>query len=264
MGLIGNESVYELANYYLKKKDYENARKYLYLELQDEKYAKYALDKLVSLDIKEGNYAHARELLQTYAKENAGMFSCGLLESAECNYEASKSYYEKCLDSVVQDKSRLAIARLEVQLGEYEIAREMLERLRAEGKYLNQAPIEFIYLNIIRKNYAVAYDILVTMDKSTLTANQLRNCNQLNVYLLYLMKRMDTLSIPSEWTNDYLICRLLDSSNRTLKKHMNKHRNPKYKESIGYFLEGKNLDGLLEEIKKHISVMNPNHFNLID
>lgn len=222
------------------------------------------LAKLIKIKILEGKYATARHLLNNSKQDNISLkFLFGLLENIENNFKTSKKYYHDCLvDPNFQHKSLLAIAKIHIQNGDNEIARQMLQTLQLNTNFYVQATYNLIALNILEGDYEKAFYLLKTIDITQLTKKLLHHYRILNLYLLYMLGKLN--EIPDYTKQDYMFTRLLDKSDAPLLKHLSKHFDQTQKDNNGCFLESLDLKKLLQDAREKIATINGNHFEITD
>jgi len=232
------------------------------LELKKE-----SLLKILNIDLKEGKYSKVRKCLKENEDCNDIRFKqiYGILENIENNFEASKQYYNDCmLDLEMQNKSLLAIAKLYIQTGDYDIARKMLETLLLNKKFYIQAVFGIISIDILEGKYEEGYTLLKTIDEKNLYPKILHHYRVLNMYLLYFMNDLSKINNTFDPLKDYMIYRLFDNSEDFLLENISKHLNQNERESNGCFFKYTNLKQLLYDAQDRISSMNANHFEFSD
>lgn len=250
-----------------RNNDYVYARYWFEIASKHTEYREESLSKLIQIEIREGKYAKAREILT--AHKNLNNISLkqiwGLLENIENNFEASKRYYSECMiNPDMQPKSLLAIAKLYMQTGDNVVARKMLETLQLNNKFNIQSTFGLVGLNILERNYQDAYKLLKTIDEPKLTPKHLRHYRILNTYLLSMLGRLKNAPNNFDPVRDYMIYRLFDSSEETLLRHISKHMNQNEKNNNGCFFKYTNLKKLLYDARDKIETMNSNHFEVSD
>ena len=268
---INYDEIYKQAVDYLNKFDNENARKYLEIACQDDKFRKKALIRLIKIDLREGKYAKARQLLEENPDlpQYSAFQIYGLLENIENNFDTSAHYYNKCLtdDSVLQNIALLSLGKLNIQLGEYEVAQLMFETLMYEEKYKIQSIFGLISLAILKEDYDSAYKLLLSINVSDLTPKLLQHYNSCKMYILNLLG--DLSQHKNDLDNDsyaerYMFQRLLNDNDELILSHISRHCNYKHKATNGCFLENSDLRFLLEVARDKIKNMNGNHFEMSD
>lgn len=244
--------------------DFIEARKWLEISAKDLNYQKASLLKLMKIDLKEGKYAKVRRSLQ---KNNILEFKkiYGLLEKIEYNFAASMQYYNECLqDPNMQYSSLFSIARLYIQMGDYDIARKILETLQLNSKFYIVATIELIQLNVLEKDFNYAYKLLKSLEKYKNTQPLNLYYKSFNIILLYFFNNLNNNHKNWDPKKDYLACKLLDNSDKTLIKHLRLHFNQKERDTNGCFFEYLSLPNLLNTVRNKIELINPVHFKLND
>lgn len=243
------------------------ARYFLEQSYNSLEFRKASLLKLLNIDLKEGKYSKVRKYLKENEDCNDIRFKqiYGILENIENNFEASKQYYNECmLDPEMQNKSLLAIAKLYIQTGDYDIARKMLETLLLDKKFYIQAAFGIINIDILEEKYEDGYTLLKTIDEKNLYPKIFQHYRILNMYLLYFMGDLSKISNNFDPVKDYMIYRLFDNSEELLLNHIKKHMNQRDRSSNGCFFKYTDLKKILYDAQDKISSMNANHFEFSD
>lgn len=110
-----------------RNNDYINARYWFEIASKHTSYREESLSKLIQIEIIEGKYAKAREILIAHKDLNSITLKqiWGLLENIENNFETSRRYYSECMiNPAMQHKSLLAIAKLYIQTGDNVVAKK--------------------------------------------------------------------------------------------------------------------------------------------
>lgn len=265
--ILNERDTYFKAIEYLSNNDYIKSRYYFEIVYQyNGKFGDLALSKLIQIDLKEGKYAKARNLLKTNQSNAIEIKQAyGLLENIENNFEKSKSYYSQCMiDPDMQNKSLLAIAKLCIQTGDNEVARKMLETLQINRQFYIQSTIGLVCLNILEENYKDAYKLLKSININQLTPKLFQHYQILEKRLLRNFGKLKNSNNNFDPVKDYMICRLFDDSEELLLTHISKHMNQKEKSTNGCFFKYTDLRKLLNDARNKIENMNPNHFEASD
>ncbi len=245
----------------------EKARYWFNIAINDEEYREAVIAKLIKLDIKEGKYDQARELVNTYVTDQSGalLFQAkGLLDTVESNFEHSKMSYGICMDDVsMQYKSLLALAKLNFQTGDYAIAKKMFQTLQFNPDTYIQATFGLIFMNIYQKNYEEALRLLKSFDKSNATPELLQHYKVNLNYVEYLLG-ISNLEIQDGIYLDGYIFQVLCSNDRALLEHIDRHKNQGDRYTTGCFFKDLNTRRLLADARDIIKEMNGNHFELSD
>lgn len=250
-----------------KKNDYVNARYWFEISVNDSNFKDDSLSKLIQIEIREGKYSKARQILIENKDINSVALKqvYGLLENIENNFEQSKKYYSECMaDPSMQYKSLLAMAKLYTQTGDYEVARKMLETLRLNQKFYIQATIGLVTLNIFEHNFFDAQKLMSELNESNLTPKLMQHYRILDSYIKYFLGQLRVSDNKFDPTRDYMIYRLFDHSEDTLLNHIERHRNQAEKETNGCFFRYTDTKKLLHDVRDRIEDMNANHFELSD
>ncbi len=136
LGKKGKEIEFKKAVAFSKDQKNGNIKRAIELfkvALENPEYRALSVDYLVQLYIKIGDFSQARKILTKYAEER-NMLSWAKLENIELNYQTSKKYYQKINDNDLEQRKKLALARIEFQLGNYKQGRELLNALKYDKK----------------------------------------------------------------------------------------------------------------------------------
>lgn len=240
-------------------KDYLGTINYLEKAMNDPKYKKLAIPRIVKMEFMKSNYKHARELLETY-REYSFFGLHAQLEQIEQNYQASIEYYQQSLqDPNWQIPNLLGLARVYVQTGDNDIARKILETLKRNEKIFYGAMVELIYLDLLEKDYQQAYDKINLFDYNKLSKDQLYIIQELIQIILNKTETSQPTNGIRFFKNSYMMNRLQSDDNRVLIDHIQKHTNQSEKDTNGCFFKYTDLKMLLEEIKSVIDELNPNY-----
>lgn len=252
---------------FLIKNDYINARYWLEIASQNEKYLEKSLSKLIQIEIREGKYAKAREMLNFHKDLDSPYLkqTWGLLENVENNFETSKRYYSECMiNPEMQHISLLAISKLYIQTGDNEVARKMLETLQLDSGFNAQSTFGLVGLNLLEGKYQEAFNLLKTIDKRKLSSKHLQHYRILNEYLLLNLEKTKKILNNSDTTKSYMMYSRCDRSEETLLKHIRKHINQNERNNNGFFFKDIDLKTLLYAARDKIQNMNSNHFEISD
>ena len=252
---------------YWKNNDYLNARSCFEISYHDNNFKIESLAKLIQIEIREGKYAKARELLNNNQNLNNPILKqlYGLLENIENNFNQSKKYYNECMQNPnMQYKSLLALVKLYVQTGDYDIAEKMYQTLQLNPRFYIQSTIGLTCLNILKKRFYDAQQCLKKIDESKLTPKIAQHYNILNAYVKYFLGQLKPSDNIYDPIKDYMIYRLFDNSEQTLLYHIKKHKNQSEKVTNGCFFKYTDLKKLLLDAKEKIKNMNGNHFEISD
>lgn len=250
-----------------RNNDYVNARYWYEIAMQHEEYREQSVSKLIQIEIREGKYAKARQMLNANKDLNSVALKqvYGLLENIENNFEASRRYYSECMvDPSMQHKSLLAIAKLYIQTGDNQVARKMLETLQLNDNFNVQSTMGLICLEIFEEDYDNAYRLMKTLNPKTLTPKLYQHYR---IFDMFLKSKLGMLREPKssiDPNRDYMLYRLYDNSDKTLLNHIGRHLNQNLRQSNGCFFKYIDLEKLLMDARDKISNMNSNHFEVSD
>lgn len=250
-----------------KNNDYIKARYWFEISYHDDNFKIESLSKLIHIEIREGKYAKAREILNNNQDINSPVLKqmYGLLENIENNFEQSKKYYSECmLTPDMQYKSLLALAKLYVQTGDYDIASKMYQTLQLNPRFYIQSTIGLTCLSIFEKRFYDAQKYMMKIDESKLTPKLMQHYRILNAYIKYFLGQLKSSDNIYDPARDYMIHRLFDHSEETLLSHIEKHRNQSEKATNGCFFKHTDIRKLLLNARKIIEDMNGNHFEVSD
>lgn len=246
--------------------DYVNARKWFNISINNPKYRDISLLKLIKIEIKEGKYKVAREILKNAPINNILVTKLyGLLENIEYNFEASKDYYGKCMrQESLQYKSLLSIAKIYMQLGDYEIARKMFETLRLTKDYYIRASTGLFSCSILEGDYKSAKKIVDEIDFKYILGTSKKYYERMLILAKYFLNELNKRDAFNSQDNFYIISRLLDKNDDILLNHLEKHHSQNKKSLSGYFMEELDIKDILDEVKTKMDNVNPNHFEIVD
>ena len=210
--------------------------------------------------IENGNYFLARKLLEEKYYYNSVVLNqlYGLLETVENNYYRSKKYYNNCLGFRKRQLSTLlSLAKTHIQLGDYDIAKEILVNLQRKDKYYFRATINLIYLNILVNDYEQAYYLLENLKE--IPDDFMRNYLTIKSYLLNALGKNNLLD-----NSIYTIKRIINNDNEDLIEHVKKHVNLENEFLDDKFVANIDLNKLVKVVSKEILKLNPCHFEIAD
>ena len=250
--------------------NYETSRSYLEQIVNDEanEYRKKALILLVKMNIAEGKYYQARKLLDE--NQDLDRYSIllirGKLELIEYNYNASSIYYSECFNGNVnmQHNALLYMAKVNMQLGNYDIAEKMLETLLNDYKLSIQAKFDLMSLAILKEDYDAAYKWILKINSKELSPTFLKRFNDNKMYVLYLLGELNKNRNEFD-SSSYLLPRLLDIKNdKLVLEHIARHKDISDKMTSGCFFQYLDLGSLYNDVQNIISHMNGNHYGIAD
>ncbi len=245
------------------KKDYKNARFWYNISAQTPKYCNRSLARLTLISLKEENYAQARDILENSdTKDPLLKRAYGLLERVELNFEQSQKYFSECMAyPKYQYSSFFDLAKLHVQMGDYDIAEKMFQTLQLNAKFYFQATLDLIYLYSLQTKFYEAKQSLMTINVSPLDKRQLEIYLILETYLKYFLGELRT-SDSQKFDANYVIKYLYHHNDNILLNHINRH---KFSSKVGmFFYPDLDLPKLLREVRSKIENMNGNHFEICD
>ena len=120
--------------------------------------------------IRQGKYSNARKMLEL-EKDSIGpdyFRTCAFLELSEYNFLDSLDYYHKCFsDLEKQSKYLLDMANVYMELGNYDIARDMCETLSDNASVCTKSIFQLGVLDILQEEYRHALKLLesIAIDK---------------------------------------------------------------------------------------------------
>ena len=250
-----------------RNNDNINARYWFEISYNDDNFRIKSLSKLIQIEIREGKYAKAREMLNDNQEINSPILKqiYGLLENIENNFERSKKYYSECmLTPNMQNKSLLALAKLYIQTGDYDVAAKMYQTLQLNPRFYIQSIIGLTCLSILEKRFYDAQQYLLKIDESRLTQKLMQHYRILNAYIKYFLGQLKLSDNIYDPVRDYMIYRLFDHSEQTLLSYIEKHKNQLEKSTNGCFFKYIDIKKLLLDAKEIIENMNGNHFEISD
>ena len=245
------------------KKDYQNARDWYNISAQDPKYCNQSLARLTLISLKEENYAQARDILENSdTKDPLLKRVYGLLERVELNFDRSRKYFSECMaEPKYPYSSFLYLAKLHVQMGDYDMAEKMFQTLQLNAKFYFQATLDLIYLYSLQTKFYDAKQNLMTINVSTLDERQLGAYLILEAYLKYFLGELKS-SDSEKSCSYYVINYLYNHNDNNLLSHINRHKSSSINGMC--FYPDLDLPKLLMEVRSKIENMNGNHFEICD
>lgn len=234
-------------------KNYEVARYWYKIAIQDPKYVSKSIEMLFFINVKEGRYDEARNLLNSnyFIDTDTVIKHLGFLENMEYNFIKSRDYYEEYAKYTIDLAADIGIARSYYQLGEYERALEILKSIKRRNfdkVALYEVCLLFYvgkYSEALKKLNKVNISKLETRDKKTY-----RDILTLLKYKLGLLRDSD-ITI-------YTYRRLLDSSQNLLISHIKNH----FEKDMDF--EGQDMEEFIKMIQDKIESMNAVHYGAAD
>lgn len=262
------EKEYHQGYDYFCKKNHVKARPLLTMALNDERYRDLALNHLFTADIKDGNYAEARDLLNKYSHQNnlSNYMLFGMIEEIENNFIRSKEYYNMCMqDPEMQVLSLLKLSKIYVQLGDYDMAHKLLETVSCHEKYLVRAIFDLAVLYVIEGNYEHAYTVLQSHNLSKLNSRSLHNWRLMHDLISIYLGKLDPNDYKSaDFGISYTMRQAINPQDERLLSHTRKHFRRSSSLNNGRFKPGIDLKNILEQVREKMKVTNPNHFQITD
>jgi hypothetical protein len=249
-----------------KSKDLIGARKWFQISLKDDNYKYSSLCRLVKIDFIEGNYGHARQLLdasKSFSDDTEISFLYGLLENIENNFELSKKHYGECMSNTdFQFKSLLAISKLYIQMGDYKIAQKMLETLAFNSDFSVQPTFGLISICILKHDFYQAQYYLRSLDFNKLTHKFQKHYIETDIFIKYFLGQLR--SADYTFGDNYMLDRLFSHDDKVLIGHIKRHCNQNIRYSKGCFFENLDIRDLIYSARDIIEGINGNHFEMSD
>ncbi len=252
----------------MKKQNISEARSNFKVALDDPQFQGNALRRLVELDLKEGNYKNARKLLteKSNFEEVITKFLYGRLELCEYNIQSSQQYYKDCLlDVEYQERSLLAIGQNHLQLGDYKLAKKILETFVINPQTREVGLYNLIYLAFLEENYREA-DVLL---QQLFQACQQDSKSLSQVYcaqnfLKYCTKTLNPVTDYIDPNMHYKTYRLYYNDDEAIINHLQRHKEGTAKYQDRYFFKYLDLKELLYDVKSLLDTYNPLHITGMD
>lgn len=245
-----------------KAKNYVNAKYWYKQSIEHSKYRNESFYKLFLIEIRQGRFDNARELLFKYSYLDYPILNkCyAILENVENNFNKSIEHY-KIYERYATNKieAKLGIANNLYQMGEYDCAFKSLEKfddLNISILMLNKA-IMFYYKN----NYYEALKCMNQIDTSKLGTYDFKTYKDLNTLIKFYLGKLKKEDISS---SNYFYSRLFDQDNSLLLKHISEHINEKEEYSNGIFIKDININELFDVARKRIEFLNGTHYSVTD
>lgn len=260
-------------------KAYKNGIKCL--EISYLKYAKYwfnialkddtlkidALKKLFSIELSQGRLDKARELLSTFYKENEissdniYILNCmyGELESLEMNFKSSKSFYT--ISNIFSDgKIELELAVLNMQLGDFDIATDILENLKSsKNGYIQKAlNVENMFLALLKKDYSKALYYYNRVNKNLLKERIV--FDTIYMHILFGLNKLN----DSKYKDAFLYDLLINKDDSRLIGRINNYKTYNKKLALSTFLNEVNEEELLNFARSEIQNLNGRYYKNVE
>lgn len=247
------------------KKDYKNARYWYNISSRDSMYRNLSLAMLIQMDIKEGNYVQARDILESCdTKDPLLKRTYGLLERVEFNFEQSRKYYSECMkEPKYQYEAFFALAKLHVQMGDYDIGKKMFQTLQLKPKYYFRATLELIYIFVLQRKFYEAEQCLMTINTFSLSSQELKAYILVDAHLKYYLGQLKSTD-KNQFSSNYRINYLYYHNDANLLNHIERHKNLNRPKAITCFYPNVDLAKLLREVRCMIENMNGSHFEYSD
>lgn len=260
----GNDrQLYLLGLEYLKNNDSIKARYCFEKASQNVKFKNNALCRIIKLNLVEGKFKHARNLLEEN-KENLDIYLkklYGKLECCEHNYGASKKYYEQCMSDPNMQKSVLfGFANLYMQTGNLDIARKIYETLFLMPEYKVGASLAIIALDILMQDYKRAEKEIYMMEKLKLSFIDMKRLSQADIVAKYYLGKLNRNRNENNYFKNLFFC----ENDRVLLNHISRHKNQNERDTNGCFFKYIDLESLLSDTREKIENLNPNRFGMFD
>ncbi len=259
-------NAYLLGNKYLNKYEYFKAKQCYIIASERPEFKEDSILKLILVDFKMGEYYEARKKLKTNLNINPQKTFqyFGQVENIENNFNESLKYYSKCLSiPEAQSKALLSIAKIYIQLGDYDVARKMLETMQLDPPYFVQATFGLINLNILTGDFKQAHELINKINPVNLTSKLLDHYKSSLSYIRYQLGML-TENDKKTIRNSYLTQRLCSSNDKILIQHIARHNDQSRRYAYGCFFEDTSVKTLLDIAREKIKSINANHFELSD
>lgn len=264
--MINYKQAFENGNYYFDRKNYVFARYYFGMSVQCNKYRVESLYKLILIEIKDGNFLMARQMLEENLLNNTKLVLLyGLLEKIENNFGQSMMYYKECMkEPDMKDLGILSIAKLNVQTGDYIVAKNMFEDVRNNKDFFVQSTLGLVYLNMLNYNYVEANRIMKEIDVFKLSSDLRRQYKVIDYYIKYFLGELKLDDCDIDFRETYMIRRLFEDSEELLIEHIKRHANQIKRDTNGCFFEDIDLESLLSLARSKMEKVNANYFEFSD
>lgn len=245
-----------------RKCNFVTAISYFEKSKNNPEYKEKSLYYLCLCYIKLGNYLLARQMLENSQYFKGKDIIYGLIENIEYNFEKSREYYAKCIsDPNDAQKALLGLAKLYVQMGEYDVAKKIYETLKLIPEMKIQAIYGLSVIYIMMQEYEKSEAILKEIKKEKLTNKLQLHYDIIDLTIKYYL---GTLEINKRAKDLNPVFALINPSDERVLKHVKKHCNQSLKDSYGCFFSDIDLKSMISMAKQRIESMNPNHFEISD
>lgn len=221
-----------------------------------------SLLKLLSLDLKEGNFKDARRLINLHKDDyqNALRFNVfrGYLEHDELNFLRE----EKILCANIRETNLEAsvnnLADIDLQFERFDRAFYRYYSLIDSNEYSVKSVFKIAALRIIEGNYEGADDALGLLDVDELSNVELRMYRDFKKYLRYFKGKLRVRNVSNP-KKKYKLYRLVENGNDTLLRHLEKHKHQRPYHHDGCFIKEINFYELIGEATEIIKTTKPVH-----
>ncbi len=225
---------------------------------------KSSLANLVRINLKEGKYDQARELLEKFqsssSRPNALANLQQFLELHEYNFHCAKKYAEIAVEEGnMQMENMLSLARCYLQLGEYDLAEKFYETLCFNENFHFTATIELVYLYMLEEDYQRAYRMYEKIKENSEMTPYHHYVTEAT--LLSKLKNYNRITYGIDKDTSYTLNRLFKQEDKDLVEHIEKHKNKEEKMTNGCFYANLDLANLISIARSKIERMNPIHNN---
>lgn len=219
-----------------------------------------SLLQLISLDLKEGNFAHARMLINSHQEEygNENRFNVfkSYVEHDEYNFGRERNIILQNLCENNYEFTNEKLADISVQFGRTDEAFRAYCELLENPKWFTKGIFKMTQLEILGGDYKAAYNFLSLLDFNELNFHQQCIYKDFLKYINFLKGKLKRKHI-NHLANNYKYSRLLEKGEDSLIKHVEKHKTRRPDHNDGCLLRDINIPDLVAEAKEIIGVINP-------
>lgn len=260
------KQAFEKGNYFFEIKNYVFARYYYGLSIESHKYREESLYKLIMIEIIDGNFVNARRMLNECLLNSASIVELyAFLEYIEKNFKESRKYYNYLIEEFdKKDFGLISIAKLNISMGDYDIAKSILLSVRENPQYYFKSTLELVYFNLLIHDYNEAMRLLEEIDSLNLSVGVGNHLKIIKYYIKYFLGELKKSEIDLNLKETYMVRRLFEGNEEMLLEHIRRHSDQIIKDTKGCFIEDIDLEKLLSLVRSKIEIINPNHFALTD
>lgn len=207
----------------------------------------------IDLALHTGNYEKARTLINKINDNQKRLKYFSMIENIEYNFNNSIELYNQYMTTKIGYEQNLTLARLNIQLGNYEKARKILESIVGNDKWGGIAKLYIICIDILEKEYRRALPLVDSDDHNLSYYYKTLSCFIKKKLYIYVPKN----NLGDEKLENMLSLILDPNNEKLILNNIDKTYGNLFPLSLDKSL-------LLNDVKSKIQNMNGNHFRIYD